>query len=97
MKGFIPMRHGVQISKKHSSKILEDMALMEKIIYTSAIKSIMYVRLYIRLDVTFVLSVMSRFQANPSDVKCILKYLRRTKNLFLYMEKMSLSSIVTLT
>ena len=44
--------------------------------------------LCIRSDVTFALSVTSRFQANPSEscweaVKCILKYLRRTKDLFL--------------
>ena len=32
-RGFIPMRHGVQISKEHSPKTPEDKALMEKILY----------------------------------------------------------------
>ena len=48
----------------------------------------MYAMLYTRPDVTFSLSVTSRFQANPGEshweaVKCILKYLRRTKDLFM--------------
>ena len=87
-RGFIPIRHGVQISKEHSPKTPEDRALMEKITYASAIGSIMYAMLCTRPDVAFALSVTSRFQANPGEshweaVKCILKYLRRTKDLFL--------------
>ena len=61
---------------------------MEKIPYASAIGSIMYAMLCTRPDVAFALSVTSRFQDNPGEshweaVKCILKYLRRTKDLFL--------------
>ena len=61
---------------------------MEKIPYASVIGSIMYAMLCIRPDVAFALSVTSRFQANPGEshseaVKCIIKYLRRTKDLFL--------------
>ena len=87
-RGFIPMRHGVQISKEHSPKTPEDRALMEKIPYASAIGFIMYAMLCTRPDVAFALSVTSRFQADPDEshweaVKCILKYLRRTKDLFL--------------
>ena len=87
-KGFIPIRHEVQISKEHSPKTLEDRALMERIPYASAIGSIMYAMLCTRPDVAFALSVTSKFQANPGEshweaVKCILKYLRRTKDLFL--------------
>ena len=87
-RGFIPMRHGVQISKEHSPKTPEDRTLMEKIPYASAIGSIMYAMLCTRPDVTFALSFTSRFQANQGEshweaVKCILKYLRRTKDFFL--------------
>ena len=87
-RGFILMRHEVQISKEHSPKTLEDRALMEKIPYASAIGSIMYAMLCTRPDVAFSLSVTRRFQANPGEshweaVKCILKYLRRTKDLFM--------------
>ena len=48
----------------------------------------MYALLCTRLDITFVMSVTSRYQSNLDEehwiaVKNILKYLRRTKNLFL--------------
>ena len=60
-KCFILIRYGVHISKEHSPKTLEDRVLMEKILYTSAIRSIMYDMLCTRLVVTFSLSVTSRF------------------------------------
>ena len=61
---------------------------MERIPYASAIGSIMYAMICTRPDVAYALSVTSRFQADPGEkhweaVKCILKYLRRTKDLFL--------------
>ena len=48
----------------------------------------MYAMLCTRPNVTFARSVTSRFQANLGEsyweaVKCIIKYLRRTKDLFL--------------
>ena len=87
-KCFILMRHGVQICKEYSPKTLEDRALMEKIMYASLIGYIMYSTLCTRPDVAFSLSVRSMFQANSGErhweaVKCILKYLRRTRDLFL--------------
>ena len=59
-RGFISMRHGVQISKEHSTKTPENRGLMEKISNASAIGSIMYAMLCTRPDVTFALSVTSR-------------------------------------
>ncbi|KAL2474655.1 Uncharacterized protein Adt_35391 [Abeliophyllum distichum] len=55
---------------------------------TSAIGSIMYEMLCTQLNVSYALSVTSKFQANPGEkhwitVKNILKYLRRTKDMFL--------------
>ena len=66
-KGFISIRHGVQISKEHSPKTPEHRALMEKISYASTIGSIMYVMLCTRPDVAYALIVMSIFQANPGE------------------------------
>ena len=48
----------------------------------------MYAMLCTRPDVSYALSIMSRYQANPGEqhwatVKTILKYLRRTKDMFL--------------
>ena len=52
------------------------------------IESIMYAMLCMRLDVSYALSITSRYQANPSKkhwmvVKNIVKYLQRTKDMFL--------------
>ncbi|VFQ69832.1 unnamed protein product [Cuscuta campestris] len=61
---------------------------MRYVHYASAIGSIMYAMVCTRLDVTFALSVTSRYQSNPGEshwmaVKNILKYFRRTKDAFL--------------
>ena len=82
------MRHGIILSRSMAPKTLEDRLYMDKISYASAIGSIMYAMLCTQPDIAHALSVMSRYQADPGlehwkAVKCILKYLRRTKNLLL--------------
>ena len=71
-----------------SPKTSEERASMDKVPYASAIGSIMYAMLCTRPDVAHALNVTSRYQAHPGEehwkaMKCILKYLRRTKELFL--------------
>jgi hypothetical protein len=61
---------------------------MRLIPYASAIGSIMYVMLCTHSDVSYALSAMRRYQSNYGDahwtiVKNILKYLRRTKEVYL--------------
>nr|XP_043630410.1 secreted RxLR effector protein 161-like [Erigeron canadensis] len=61
---------------------------MKGIPYASAIGSIMYAMLCTRPDVSLALSLTSRYQQNPGEehwiaVKSILKYLWRTKDMFL--------------
>jgi hypothetical protein len=61
---------------------------MNGIPYASAIGSIMYAMLCTRPDVSYALSMTSRYQANPGEshwtaVKNILKYLRSTKDMSL--------------
>lgn len=61
---------------------------MSRIPYASAIGSIMYAMICTRPDVAFAISLTSRYQANPGEshlaaVKTILKYLKRTKEMFL--------------
>ncbi|WVZ50508.1 hypothetical protein U9M48_001754, partial [Paspalum notatum var. saurae] len=61
---------------------------MSEIPYASAIGSIIYAMICTRPDVSFALSVTSRYQPCPGEghwiaVKNILKYLRRTKDAFL--------------
>jgi hypothetical protein len=61
---------------------------MRVIPYASAIGSIMYAMICTRPDVSYALSATSRYQSNYGEaywtiVKNILKYLRRTKEVFL--------------
>ncbi|KAK8715432.1 hypothetical protein V6N13_042766 [Hibiscus sabdariffa] len=61
---------------------------MSQIPYALAIGSIMYAMICTRPDLSYALSMTSRYQANPGEghwlaVKNILKYLRRTKDVFL--------------
>ena len=61
---------------------------MKVVPYASAIGSIMYVMLCIRPDVCLTISIAGRYQSNLgvehwTAVKNILKYLKRTKDMFL--------------
>ncbi|KAJ9544316.1 hypothetical protein OSB04_024023, partial [Centaurea solstitialis] len=87
-KGFIPMQHGIVLSKTQCPVSSQDQDKMKSIPYASAIGSIMYVILCTRPDVAYSVSVTSRYQQNPGEphwvaLKNILKYLRRTKDMFL--------------
>ncbi|XP_011090563.1 uncharacterized protein LOC105171225 [Sesamum indicum] len=81
-------RHGVKLSKRQFPKTDEELRKMFDIPYASAIGSIQYVVQCTRPDVAFALSVTSRYQACAGEphwtvVKIILKYLRRTTDMFL--------------
>ncbi|KAL0427775.1 UNVERIFIED_CONTAM: hypothetical protein Slati_2952300 [Sesamum latifolium] len=87
-RGFLSMRHGVKFSKKQSPKTDEELKRISNIPYASAIGSIQYVVHCTRPDVAYALSVMSRYQAcagvaHWGAVKRILKYLKRSKDMFL--------------
>ncbi|KAJ9539519.1 hypothetical protein OSB04_032252 [Centaurea solstitialis] len=87
-KEFIPMQHGIVLSKTQCPISSQDQDRMKSIPYASAIGSIMYAMLCTRPDVAYSVSVTSRYQQNPGEphwvaVKNILKYLRRTKDMFL--------------
>ncbi|KAL0290352.1 UNVERIFIED_CONTAM: Retrovirus-related Pol polyprotein from transposon RE2 [Sesamum angustifolium] len=87
-RGFLQMRHKVKLSKKQSPRTDEELKNMLDIPYTSAVGSIQYATQCIRLDIAYALSVMNRYQACAGEahwtvVKVILKYLRKTKDLFL--------------
>ncbi|KAJ9535627.1 hypothetical protein OSB04_un001233 [Centaurea solstitialis] len=87
-KGFIPMQHGIVLSKTQCPVSSQDQDRMKSVPYASAIGSIMYAMLCTRPDVAYSVSVTSRYQQNPGElhwvaVKNILKYLRRMKDMFL--------------
>src|SRR6185312_9393097 len=87
-KGFLPMSHGIHLSKTQCPTTTDERERMSKVPYASAIGSIMYVMISTRPDVSYALTVMSKYQSDPGEshwtaVKNILKYLRRTKDVFL--------------
>ncbi|KAK8540281.1 hypothetical protein V6N12_046568 [Hibiscus sabdariffa] len=87
-RGFLPMRHGISLSKEMCPSTPQERERMSQIPYASAIGSIMYAMICTRPDLSYALSMTSRYQANPGGghwiaVKNILKYLRRTKDAFL--------------
>ncbi|KAK8586239.1 hypothetical protein V6N13_130760 [Hibiscus sabdariffa] len=87
-RGFLPMRHGISLSKEMCPSMPQERERMSQIPYASAIGSIMYAMICTRPDLSYALSMTSRYQANPGEghwtaVKNILKYLRRTKDVFL--------------
>ena len=80
--------HGISLGKDQCPDSQEERDLMKDIPYALAIGSIMYAMLCTRPDVAYALRVTSSYQSNPGivhweAVKRILKYLRRTKELFL--------------
>jgi hypothetical protein len=87
-KGFLPMSHGITLSKKQCPSEPDEQERMRAISYALAIGSIMYAMLCTRPDVSYALSAMSKYQSNYGDahwtiVKNMLKYLRRIKEAFL--------------
>lgn len=65
--------------------------MIKMIPYLLAINFVLYVMLYTRLNVSYTLSATSKYQSNPGEghwriIKNILKYLTRSKNVFLVYE-----------
>ena len=82
------MSDGIVITTKNCPKSLDDKDRMYKVPYSYAIGSIMYAMICTRPDVSYALSMTSRYQSNPGEghymtVKNTLKYLKRTKDSFL--------------
>ncbi|KAM2377376.1 hypothetical protein ACFX1X_043992 [Malus domestica] len=87
-KGFLHVRHGIHLSKSMGPKTPEEIWQMSVIPYASTIGSHMYAIICISLDIAYVVSITSRYRSNTGSehwaaVKTILKYLRRTNDMFL--------------
>ena len=87
-KGSLPVIKNKVLRKAQCPVTELGKAEMTKHPYASAIGSIMYAMLSTRPDVALALSLTSRFQSNPGmphwvAVKSILKYLNKTKEMFL--------------
>jgi hypothetical protein len=78
----------VKLSKTQSLTTVEERERMKVVPYASAIGSIMYAMLCARPDVCLAISLAGRYQSDLgvdhwTAVKNILKYLKRTKDMFL--------------
>ena len=64
-KGGQPSRTGITFSLDDCLKISEEKVYMEKVPYASAMGSLMYAMLCTRLDICYVVGIVSRYQSKP--------------------------------
>ena len=60
-RGYVPMSHGITISKENCPKSSDEKDRKNKVPYASAIGSIMYAMICTRPDVSYALSMTSRY------------------------------------
>ncbi|KAI3766855.1 hypothetical protein L2E82_16930 [Cichorium intybus] len=89
-KGELPIQSNAKLSKTQIPSTDEEITEMSRVPYASAVGSIMYAMTCTLPDVSFALSMVSRYQGNPGRahwiaVKNLLKYLRRKKNMVLVL------------
>lgn len=86
----MPFRHGIHLSKEQCPRTPREEEDMRRFSYASIVGSLMYDVQCTRPDICYAVGIVSKFQSNPGfdhqiAVKCILKYLRRTRNyMFVY-------------
>ena len=66
-KGFLPMSHSMCFSDKQCPSTADERKRMSKVPYASVVGSIMYAMICTRPDVSYALSVASRYQADPGE------------------------------
>src|SRR3954463_13039228 len=87
-RGLLPVIKGVKLSVTQCTATAKEREEMSSKPYPSTIGSIMYAMLCTRPDLALAISMTNRYQCNLgmihwTAVKNILKYLRRTKDIFL--------------
>ena len=87
-KEFLPMLQGVKLSKTQNPTTAEDKERMKVIPYASALGSIKYAMLCTKPVVYLAMSLARGYDSDPgvdhwTMVKIILRYLKRTKEMFL--------------
>ena len=70
-RGFIPMMHGITLSKSLCPQTWDEWTHMSLIPYALAIRSIMYSMLCTRFNVSYALSLTSRYQMDHGGVVVI--------------------------
>src|SRR6266536_4242893 len=87
-KEFVPVLQGVKLSKTENPTTVEDRERMKVIPYASAIGSMKYAMLCTKPVVYLAMSLARGYDSDPgvdhwTAVKLILRYLKRTKEMFL--------------
>jgi hypothetical protein len=82
----MPMDPHVHLTSAQSPQTQEEFAAMRDVPYREAVGSLMYVSLGTRPDITYAVSIISKFNQNPgrthwNAVKCVFAYLAGTKDL----------------
>ncbi|CAL9012844.1 unnamed protein product [Prunus brigantina] len=86
--GDLPIGKGDRPSKDQCPMTEQEQANMKNKPYASLVGSLMYAQVCTRPDLSFAVSVLGRFQANPGEphwvlAKKVLRYLKKTKSLML--------------
>ena len=66
-KGFVRFRVGKSMSGNQRPKTHVKIERMREILYALAVISLMYAMLYTRLDICFVVGMVSRYQSYPGE------------------------------
>lgn len=87
-KGFLHMQHGKRLSKIECPSSSDERERTSRVPYANDVVSIMYAMKCTRPNAQYALCILIHFQDNSSDshwtpVKNILKYLRKTKDMFM--------------
>ena len=90
-----PLASHFRLSKDQSPQNEAKRDFMTKVPYASAIGSLMYAMICMRLDIGYAVGAVSRFMSDPGKthweaVKWILRYLRGTTDKCLYFGKCEL-------
>ena len=78
-----PLASHFKLNSKHSPSTDKEMEDMRRVLYASAVGSLMYAMVCTRSDIAYAVGVVSRFLSNPGRhhweaVKWIMRYLRGT-------------------
>ena len=63
-KGLMPTYHGIVLSNKQCLTTPQEEEDIRRVLYTSAVGSLMYAMLCTRPDICYAVGVVSRFQSN---------------------------------
>ena len=95
-----PIASHFKLSSSQSPQTEDERKCMQRVPYSSAVGSLMYVMVCSRPDLAYAISMVSRFMTNPGKqhwevLKWVLRYLKRSQNVgLMYNGKASLSTKV---